>query len=121
MTVPIGVFKSYVNLDHSVDIEQKWLSLFQHPLLVKETKKYLEDRGSPWKTTIAQMRNVVFASYTAHKWNMPFEDIFQWVEEGIKSLPFSVSRLMRVLDVLEEIGCDQAKVFHSVLRFTLDR
>lgn len=110
MTVPIGVFKSYVHLDNSVDILKKWLDLFPYPLWASEAKKYLEKHCNPWQFTIAQMRNAVFAGYVAQKWNLPFEDIFDWVEEGVKTLPLSVDRLIRLINYMEEIGFDQPKV-----------
>lgn len=109
MTVPVGVFKSYAHIEETLNIQKQWLALIPQPLWMEESRKCLEKYCNSW-SSIAHTRNVLFASFVSQKWNMPFEDIFEWVEEGIKTLPLSLGRLIRVLDVLEEIGFDQSKV-----------
>lgn len=79
------------------------------PLLIEKTKCILEQKSTSY-SSIAHVRNVIFASYVAHKWDAPFPQVFKWVEKGIKTLPFGIGRLMRILDVLSDIDFSQEKV-----------
>lgn len=109
MTVPVGVFKSYAHMDASVSIEDKWLDLLSEPSWREETKKCLEKLNKPCNS-ISYIRNVIFASYVAQEWKLPFDVILEWVEEGVKNLPLSIKRLMKVLPILSDIGFSQGKV-----------
>lgn len=105
----IGIFKCYAHVDPTVDIKAQWLDLLSEPLLLEKTNLLLEQKSNAC-SSISHVRNVIFASYVAHKWNMPFPHVLKWVEKGIKSLPFSISRLMQILDVLTDIGFSQEQV-----------
>jgi hypothetical protein len=105
----IGIFKCYAHVDPTVDIKAQWLDLLSEPLLLEKTNLLLEQKSNAC-SSISHVRNVIFASYVAHKWNMPFPQVLKWVEKGIKSLPFSISRLMQILDVLSDIGFSQEQV-----------
>ena len=83
--------------------------MLSDPLLCDKTKLFLEEITT-FSSSIAHVRNAIFASYVAHKWNVPFSKVLTWVEDGIKTLPFAIGRLMRVLDVLLDIGFSQEKV-----------
>jgi hypothetical protein len=109
MGIPIGVFKSYAHIDSTFDIQAQWLDMFSEPVLLEKTKFFLEQEN-PSRSSISHVRNVIFASYVAHKWNVPFPEVLKWVEAGIRTLPFSIGRLIRVLDVLSDIGFSQEKV-----------
>ncbi|XP_046454193.1 uncharacterized protein LOC124201971 isoform X2 [Daphnia pulex] len=105
----IGIFKCYAHVDPTVDIKAQWLDLLSEPLLLEKTNLLLEQKSNAC-SSISHVRNVIFASYVAHKWNMPFPQVLKWVEKGIKSLPFSISRLMQILDVLTDIGFSQEQI-----------
>jgi len=107
--ISIGIFKSYAHVDPTVDIKAQWLDMISEPLLLEKSKLLLEQKSNPC-SSISHVRNVIFATYVAHKWNLPFPQVLKWVERGIKSLPFSIDRLMRILDVLSDIGFSREKV-----------
>ena len=106
MTLPVGIFKSYSHIDADIDMQEKWLSLLPKPLRLKEAKRNLEKHITP-SSSMSHVRNVVFACHVSQRWNVPFKDALNWVEEGIKTLPFSVRRLLRALTVLANVGFDQ--------------
>lgn len=86
--------------------------MLSDPLLCDQTKLFLE-QITTFGSSIAHVRNVIFASYVAHKWNVPFPKVLTWVEDGIKTLPFAIGRLIRILDVLSDIGFSQEKVISN--------
>ena len=106
MTLPVGIFKSYSHIDADIDMQEKWLSLLPKPLRLREAKRNLEKHITP-SSSMSHVRNVVFACHVSQRWNVPFKDALNWVEEGIKTLPFSIRRLLRALTVLANVGFDQ--------------
>lgn len=109
MAVPIGVFKSYANIDHAIDVQARWLDLVSEPSWRLKNEQLLEQHTTPC-SSISHVRNVVFSSYLARKWKISFPEVLKWVEEGIKTLPLSIRRLMRTVSVLPKIGFDQESV-----------
>lgn len=112
MAVPIGVFKSYANIDHSVDVQGRWLDLVSEPSWRLKNEQLLEQHTTPC-SSISHVRNVVFSSYLARKWKISFPEVLKWVEEGIKTLPLSIRRLMRTVSVLPKIGFDQESIWKN--------
>ena len=106
MALPVGIFKSYAHVAANIDIEQQWITLLPKPFRLKEAKRHMEQHITP-SSPMSHVRNVIFTCHVSQRWNMPFQDVLNWVEEGIKTLPFSIRRLLRALTVLTNVGFDQ--------------
>ncbi|KAI9552766.1 hypothetical protein GHT06_020646 [Daphnia sinensis] len=113
MGVPIGVFKSYANIDHAVDVQGRWLDLVSESSSWRLKNEKLLERHTTPCSSISYVRNVIFSSYVARKWKMPFPKVLKWVEEGIRTQPLSIRRLMRTISVLTKIGFDQENMWKN--------